>query len=162
MLFPRDVQDFIDGQAINSTGRATLGLYTEAQRYRFVNEIIEDFNKVADVAQEAQPQQNQRIVKETVREAVVHNETARVVVSERRERKKFATDIIERYFKRSFQGFTSDDFMASLFEGRLSQIINQSRRTMTGLTPARYAVIGGAIVAGAAYFTTSTVEASEN
>ena len=137
--FPRDVQDFINGRAIDSTtGRLALGLQTDGQRRGFINEIIEDLNKMT----------------EPLKEIPDH-------FLSKQDLNEFTSEFNWKLTIRRFvYRFTYDDFKKSLFDGPLAQSLNEFRTTLTGLVPARYMIAGGAVIGVGAYFT-STVEASE-
>ena len=169
--FSLDFQDFVNGRAIDSTAKqAVLGLQTEGQRRKFLNDIIGDINALSDdIAQEASA--NQRVIREAADLSGFSDETAQALSTVREEfaplrnaatkkdLEEFASNIGRR-FNEAFYNFTYDDFKKSLFDGPLAQSLNEFRTTLTGLVPARYVVAGGAVIGGMAYFT-STLEASE-
>ena len=169
--FPSDFQDFVNGRAIDSTVKqAVLGLRTNGQRRKFLNEIIGDINEmIDDMAQEVSA--NQGAVREAADLSGFSDETAQALSTVReefaplrnaitkRDINEFASNV-GRHFNKAFNNFTYDDFKKSLFDGPLARSLNEFRTTLTGLVSARYMVAGGAVIGGMTYFT-STLEASE-
>ena len=167
--FPFDFQDFVYGRAIDSTVKqATLGLQTEGQRQRFVNEIIGDMNALTDdVAQGASV--GQRAAGEATYLSRFDDGTGEAVSIIREHFRNAATgrDIgdvrsaVAERMNKTFYKFTYNDFRESIFNGPLAQAIDNFKSTFPGLVPGRYAMIGVGIIGGLAYFTIGTAEASE-